>query len=99
MHAVPAAPRGRSNQSKLGHGQQLRLSWRVGITERATHRIVTEPADAGYITRQRNGRRNHYTINTHFPLPDPVAREQHVGQLLEIFTATQAPAGESIRRE
>ena len=26
--AVPAAPRGRSNQSKPGHGQQLRLSWR-----------------------------------------------------------------------
>jgi DNA-binding MarR family transcriptional regulator len=61
---------------------------RVGITERAAHRIVAELAAAGYITRQRNGRRNHYTINTHLPLPDPVARHQNVGELLEILTAT-----------
>jgi DNA-binding MarR family transcriptional regulator len=29
----------------------------VGITERAAHRIVTELADAGYISRARVGRR------------------------------------------
>jgi DNA-binding IclR family transcriptional regulator len=78
-------------------GVRLRdIGERVGITERAAHRIVTELADVGYITRQRNGRRNHYTINTHFPLSDPVARGQNVGQLLEILTATEAPGGESI---
>ena len=60
---------------------------RVGITERAAHRIVAELADAGYITRRRNGRRNTYTINAHVPLPDPVAREQSIGELLEILTA------------
>ncbi len=59
----------------------------VGITERATHRIVAELAEAGYITRQRNGRRNHYTINAHLPLPETIAREQNVGQLLEILDA------------
>jgi DNA-binding IclR family transcriptional regulator len=63
---------------------------RVGITERAAHRIVAELADAGYITRKRNGRRNHYTINAHLPLPDTLAREQNVGQMLEILTATHA---------
>lgn len=57
----------------------------VGITERAAHRIVVELADAGYITRERNGRRNHYTINAHFPLPDPIAREKNVGELLAIL--------------
>jgi MarR family len=68
-------------------GVRLRdIGERVGITERAAHRIVTELADAGYITRQRNGRRNQYTINTHLPLPDPIAREQNVGELLEILT-------------
>jgi MarR family protein len=71
-------------------GVRLRdIGDRVGITERAAHRIVTELADARYITRQRNGRRNRYTINGHFPLPDPIAREQNVGELLEILTATQ----------
>jgi hypothetical protein len=70
-------------------GVRLRdIGERVGITERAAHRIVTELADAGYITRQRTGRRNQYTIHTDFPLPDPVAREQNVGQLLEILTGT-----------
>jgi hypothetical protein len=72
-------------------GIRLRdIGERVGITERAAHRIVTELADAGYITRERNGRRNRYTINTGFPLPDPVAREQNVGRLLEILTTTHA---------
>src|SRR6187455_2844834 len=57
----------------------------VGITERAAHRIVVELAAAGYISRKRNGRRNHYTINSHLPLPDPLAREQKIGDLLAIL--------------
>jgi MarR family len=73
-------------------GVRLRdIGERVGITERAAHRIVVELADAGYITRQRNGRRNRYTVNAHLPLPDAPAREQNVGELLEILTATQVP--------
>src|SRR5437588_12116584 len=78
-------------------GARLRdIGERVGITERAAHRIVVELAEAGYITRQRNGRRNQYTINAHLPLPDTIAREQNVGQLIEILTATHGPnAGQS----
>ena len=80
-------------------GIRLRdIGERVGITERAAHRIVVELADAGYITRKRNGRRNHYTINPHFPLPDPIAREQNVGELLAILTdqpATNRRVGRS----
>ena len=69
-------------------GVRLRdIGERVGITERAAHRIVAELADAGYITRQRNGRRNYYTINAHLPLPDTIARDQNVGELLEILAA------------
>jgi hypothetical protein len=66
------------------------LGAQLGITERAAHRIVVALADAGYITRQRNGRRNHYTINAHLPLPDPIAREQSIGELLKILTVTHA---------
>src|SRR5579859_296985 len=64
---------------------------RVGITERAAHRIVTELGTAGYITRQRNGRRNQYTINAHLPLPDPITPAQNIGELLEILTDTTGP--------
>ena len=72
-------------------GIRLRdIGHRVGITERAAHRIVTELGTAGYITRQRNGRRNQYTINAHLPLPDPLARNQNIGELLEILTGSAA---------
>jgi DNA-binding IclR family transcriptional regulator len=68
-------------------GVRLReIGQRVGITERAAHRIVGELAAAGYITRQRNGRRNQYTIDAHLPVYDSIARERNVGQLLEILT-------------
>ena len=58
----------------------------VGITERAAHRIVGELADAGYVTRQRVGRRNRYTVRSHLPMPDPLARDRRVGDLLAILT-------------
>jgi hypothetical protein len=57
----------------------------IGITERAAHRIVVELAAAGYISRTRNGRRNHYTIEPDLPLPDPLAGGQKVGDLLAIL--------------
>jgi DNA-binding Lrp family transcriptional regulator len=69
-------------------GLRLRdIAERVEITERATHRIVTELAAAGYLTRERTGRRNRYTVNAHLPMPDPVAGQRNVGALLEVLTA------------
>lgn len=59
---------------------------RVGITERAAHRIVGELVAGGYITRERQGRRNHYTVRTQLPLPDPLARDQKVGDLLGVLS-------------
>ena len=60
----------------------------MGITERAAHRIVSELTVAGYISRKRNGRRNHYKIRSHLPLPDPLAGEQKIGDLLAILRST-----------
>jgi DNA-binding Lrp family transcriptional regulator len=65
----------------------------IGITERAAHRIVTELADAGYISRERIGRRNRYTIQSDLPIPDPLAREQRIGDLLALLERRGAPAG------
>jgi DNA-binding IclR family transcriptional regulator len=61
------------------------ISEQVGITERAAHRIVTELADAGYITRERNGRRNQYTIEYGLALPDRLGRIERVGDLLAVL--------------
>jgi hypothetical protein len=63
------------------------ISERVGITERAAHRIVAELADAGYITREREGRRNKYTIPTGPPLPDRLVRRKNVGDLLAVLVS------------
>jgi hypothetical protein len=63
----------------------------VGITERAAHRIVDELATAGYIARRREGRRNHYTIRAHLPVPDPLAREQKIGDLLSVLGGRPSP--------
>jgi len=66
----------------------------VGITERAAHRIVSELAAAGYISRARNGRRNRYTIQSQLPLPDRLAGEQKIGDLLAILSGQRlAEAG------
>jgi DNA-binding IclR family transcriptional regulator len=66
-------------------GLRLReIGAEVGITERAAHRIVGELEAAGYVTRQREGRRNRYTIEPHLRLPDRIAREQQVVDLLAV---------------
>ena len=62
----------------------------IGITERATHRIVVELVEAGYITRERNGRRNRYTIDAERRLHDPVTREQRIGDLLGVLRSKRA---------
>jgi MarR family len=67
----------------------------VGITERAAHRIVNELVEAGYVTRRRVGRRSHYTIRSELPVPDPLARNQRVGDLLAILTAGGAQRADS----
>ena len=86
----------------IAHDPDIRLREigdTVGITERAAHRIVDELATAGYVTRERTGRRNHYTIQSDLPLPDPLARGQRVGDLLAILVGQNsagtptAPAG------
>lgn len=67
-------------------GVRLReIGDQVGITERAAHRIVGELVDAGYLVRERNGRRNRYTITTELRLPDPVARDRSIGDLLSVL--------------
>ena len=72
----------------IAHDPDIRLreiGESVGITERAAHRIVGELVAAGYITRERCGRRNRYTIQPNLPLPDPLARGREVSDLLSIW--------------
>jgi len=55
----------------------------VGITERATRKIIADLLDVGYITKKREGRRNRYRVNPDVTLRHPSHGETAVGDLLE----------------
>src|SRR6266545_7972516 len=75
-------------------GVRLRdIGERVGITERAAHRLVGELIADGYLTRERRGRRNCYTLRPQLPLPDAVVRDQKVGDLLAVLTGRSSSPG------
>jgi predicted transcriptional regulator len=61
------------------------IALRVGITERATQRIVADLIEAGYVTRSRVGRRNHYQVNSELKMRHPSQRDQDVGTLLDVL--------------
>jgi DNA-binding IclR family transcriptional regulator len=61
------------------------VSRHVGITERATQRIVVDLVEAGYVDRRRIGRRNHYTINPKVEMRHAAQEGQPIGQLLNLL--------------
>jgi DNA-binding MarR family transcriptional regulator len=58
------------------------LAVRVRLTERQAHRVLADLAEAGYIVRQRVGRRNHYRINETIPMRHPTNMQHDIGALL-----------------
>lgn len=58
----------------------------VGITERATQRIIGDLVDGGYVTRRRVGRRNEYEVNPEARLRHPLARDHEVGEILNVLS-------------
>ena len=72
-------------------GARLRdIGASLGITERSAYGIVTELAEAGYVVKQKDGRRNRYQIQAHLPLPEPTSRERTVGEILALLAGTDA---------
>jgi DNA-binding MarR family transcriptional regulator len=61
------------------------VATRVGITERATQRIVAELEEAGYLEHKRLGRRNHYEISTDAPLRHAIESHIDIRGLLGIL--------------
>ena len=59
------------------------IAERAGITLRAAQHIVSDLVTAGYLTRTRVGRRNHYEIHPELPFRHSLERDHDVGELLE----------------
>jgi DNA-binding IclR family transcriptional regulator len=71
----------------VAHDSGIRLrdiAAAVGITERATHRILSELVEEGYVVRERQGRRNRYQVQPELPLRHPLVQEREVGELLKV---------------
>ena len=67
-------------------GIRLRdMAERVGLTERAVHRLVDDLVEAGYVTRYRVGRRSFYEVHPELPLRHPLDSEHQVGKLLGVL--------------
>jgi hypothetical protein len=67
----------------------------VGITERSAYGIVQDLANAGYILKEKDGRRNRYRIQADLPLPEPSSQERTVGEVLALLAGgDRLPAGQ-----
>jgi hypothetical protein len=72
-------------------GARLRdIAASLGITERSAYGIIADLAGAGYVVKQKDGRRNRYQIQAHLPLPEPASRERTVGEILALLAGTDA---------
>jgi DNA-binding MarR family transcriptional regulator len=59
---------------------------RVGITERAAQRILSELVDAGYVKTERVGRRNQYTVDRRHAMRHSAQLGHEIGALLEALS-------------
>jgi len=68
------------------------VATQVGITERAAQRILADLVEAGFVERERLGRRNRYVINRDMDmLRHPAQDGQELGALLELLRLEDPP--------
>lgn len=80
----------------IGEGGAVRirdLAEKVGLTERAVQRIVTELCEAGMLARRREGRCNFYTVCTRKRLSHSLVSHRTVGHLVDAFRPRRAQRG------
>lgn len=66
------------------------VAMRVGITERATQRIVAELEQGGYLQHERRGRRNHYELIYDVPLRHDIESHVAIGDILRVLRSDLA---------
>ncbi len=59
----------------------------IGVTERTTHKIISDLEAAGYIERRKMGRRNVYSVDPELPLRHHTKQDVNVSYLLEALTS------------
>lgn len=64
----------------------------IGITERATQRIVADLEEAGYLSHDKIGRRNVYQIEQGTHLRHELEQGNQLGNLLDMFLPNEGTA-------
>ena len=72
-------------------GIRLRdLAVALDLTERSAYGIVADLVEAGYVVKDKDGRRNRYQVETHLPLPESIGRERTIGEVLGLLVDADA---------
>ena len=69
------------------------IATRIGITERAAQRILADLVETGYVERQREGRRNRYTVNPDLRMRHPAQAGHDVGEMLDLLNREPPASG------
>lgn len=70
-------------------GVRLRdIATTLGVTERTAYGIVVDLTEAGYVVKDKDGRRNRYRVQAHLPLRGTVGRERPIGEVLDLLVGT-----------
>ena len=78
----------------VAHDPGIRLrdiATTLWITERTAHGILADLANAGYVVKERDGRRNRYQIQHHLPLPEATGSQRTIGEMLDLLVETGTP--------
>jgi DNA-binding IclR family transcriptional regulator len=72
----------------IAHDPDARLRDLAGaldVTERTAYGIVADLTEAGYVVKEKDGRRNRYHIQEHLPLRDSISRQRTIGEVLDLL--------------
>lgn len=55
--------------------------------------MVADLTDAGYVLKERDGRRNRYEVQHHLPLAEPTSQERTIGEVLDLLGGHEIARG------
>ena len=73
------------------HARLRDVAAALDVTERTAYGLVADLTEAGYVVKEKDGRRNRYNIQAHQPLYDPMTRERTIGELLDLLVEAKPP--------
>ena len=69
------------------------LAVALDVTERTAFGLVADLSDAGYVLKERDGRRNRYHVQPHLPVRDTIMQGRTIGDVLELAASSAVELG------